>query len=152
MAKKRHYRSNSYDDSRSEYRENRNDEYRNGSAENFGHSDDRNPMGYRAHGDVNAGRNVPSEPHRNGIKKDSDYDLEGYAGMETRDRNQYRSGEYVSESRNGYADMPQQVEYRRYKETPYGLDQYLDDGIGGIDNQVRDDRDQVRKGLRPQKY
>ncbi len=76
----------------------------------------------------------------------------GYAGMETRDRNQYRSGEYVDESRNGYADMPQQVEYKKYAETPYGLDHYLDDGIAGIDNQVREDRDQVRKGLQPKKY
>lgn len=78
--------------------------------------------------------------------------MEGYAGMESRDRNQYKSGEFVSESRNGYADMPQQVEYKKYAETPYGLDHYLDDGIGGIDNQVREDRDQVRKGLQPRKY
>lgn len=78
--------------------------------------------------------------------------LEGYAGMDTRDRNQYRTGEYVDESRNGYADMPQQVEYRKYAETPYGLDMYLDDGIGGIDAQVREDRDQKRKGLQPKKY
>ncbi len=78
--------------------------------------------------------------------------LEGYAGMDTRDRNQYRTGEYVDESRNGYADMPQQVEYRKYAETPYGLDKYLDDGIGGIDAQVREDRDQKRKGLAPKKY
>lgn len=78
--------------------------------------------------------------------------LDGYAGMETRDRNQYRSGEYVDESRNGYADMPQQVEYKKYAETPYGLDHYLDDGIAGIDNQVREDRDQVKKGVQPKKY
>lgn len=76
----------------------------------------------------------------------------GYAGMETRDRNQYRTGEYVDESRNGYADMPQQVEYKMYAQTPYGLDHYLDDGIGGIDMQVRQDRDMVRKGLQPKKY
>jgi len=74
-----------------------------------------------------------------------------YDGMETRDRNQYRSGEYVDESRNGYADMPQQVEYKKYAETPFGLDHYLDDGIGGIDRQVRYDRDQVKKGLQTRK-
>lgn len=85
-------------------------------------------------------------------KKSNGHQLEGYAGMETRDRNQYRSGEFVSESRNGYADMPQQVEYKRYAETPFGLDQYLDDGIGGIDAQVREDRDMVRKGLKAKKY
>ena len=79
-------------------------------------------------------------------------DLEGYAGMDTRDKNQYRSGEFVNESRNGYADMPQHVEYKMYSETPYGLDQYLDDGISGIDNQVKEDRDMVRKGLMPKKY
>lgn len=78
--------------------------------------------------------------------------LSGYAGMDSRDRNQYKSGEYVSESSNGYADMPQQVEYKRYAQTPYGLDHYLDDGISGIDSQVREDRDMVRKGLKPKKY
>jgi hypothetical protein len=78
--------------------------------------------------------------------------LEGYAGMDTRERNQYRTGEYVDESKNGYADMPQQVEYKMYAETPYGLDHYLDDGIGGIDSQVREDRDMVKRGLMPKKY
>jgi hypothetical protein len=78
--------------------------------------------------------------------------LEGYAGMDTRERNMYRKGEFVDESHAGYADMPQQVEYKRYAETPYGLDQYLDDGIGGIDSQVKEDRDMVRKGLQPKKY
>ena len=74
-----------------------------------------------------------------------------YAGMESRDRNQYRSGEYVSESHNGYADMPQHVEYKKYAETPFGLDHYLDDGIGGIDRQVGYDRSQVKKGLQTRK-
>lgn len=78
--------------------------------------------------------------------------LEGYAGMDTRERNQYKSGEYVSESHNGYADMPQNVEYKKYAETPFGLDHYLDDGIGGIDSQVKEDRDMVRRGLMPKKY
>lgn len=74
-----------------------------------------------------------------------------YDGMETRDRNQYHSGEYVSESNNGYADMPQHVEYKKYAQTPFGLDKYLDDGIGGIDSQVRHDRDMVKKGLQTRK-
>jgi len=74
-----------------------------------------------------------------------------YAGMESRDRNQYRSGEYVDESRNGYADMPQHVEYKRYAPTPFGMDHYLDDGIGGIDRQVAHDRSQVKKGLQTRK-
>ncbi len=78
--------------------------------------------------------------------------LDGYAGMETRGRNEYYAGEYVTESRNGYADMPQEVKYTMYAETPYGLDHYLDDGIGGIDSQVREDRDMVKRGLMPKKY
>jgi len=83
---------------------------------------------------------------------DSGYQLEGYAGMNTRDSNQYKAGEYVSESSSGYADMPQQVEYKRYAETPFGLDSYLDDGIAGIDRQVADDKNQVKKGLAPKKF
>lgn len=78
--------------------------------------------------------------------------MSGYAGMESRERHKYRTGEYVDESRNGYADMPQQVEYRMYAQTPYGLDSNVDDGIGGIDMQVREDRDMVRRGLKAKKY
>lgn len=75
-----------------------------------------------------------------------------YAGMSSRGSHEYKHGEYVDESSAGYADMPQHVEYKKYAETPYGLDHYLDDGIGGIDSQVKEDRDMVRKGLKPKKY
>lgn len=88
--------------------------------------------------------------HHKSMKNDSG--LMGYAGMDTRDRNQYRSGEYVNEDKNGYADMPQQVEYKRYAQTPFGIDEYLDDGIGGIDRQVAEDKNMVKKGLHPKKY
>lgn len=85
-------------------------------------------------------------------KSEKGHMLDGYAGMETRESNQYRTGEYVDESRTGYADMPQQVEYKKYASMPYGLDEYLDDGIGGIDRQVMEDRDMVKRGLQPKKY
>lgn len=90
--------------------------------------------------------------HHSSKRMHSSHMLEGYAGMNTRDHNQYKAGEYVSESHNGYADMPQNVEYKKYAETPFGLDHYLDDGIGGIDRQVAEDRNMVRKGLAPKKY
>jgi hypothetical protein len=77
--------------------------------------------------------------------------LDGYAGMESRNKNMYNAGEYVNEG-TGYADLPQEVKYSMYERTPFGIDEYLDDGIRGIDNQVKEDRDQVRKGLKPQKY
>lgn len=86
------------------------------------------------------------------MKKSGESSMEGYAGMDTRERNQYRKGEYVSEDRNGYADLPQQVEYKMYEKAPYGMDMYLDDGIGGIDSQMSEDRARVKSGLKPQKF
>jgi hypothetical protein len=78
--------------------------------------------------------------------------LEGYDGMGTRNENQYKHGEYVNESNNGYADMPQQVEYKKYASMPGGLDEYLDDGIGGIDSQIIGDHKMAKKGLHPKKF
>ncbi len=90
--------------------------------------------------------------HHKSKKMHASHMMGEYAGMATRDRNQYKHGEYVDESHAGYADMPQHVEYKKYAETPYGLDHYLDDGIGGIDSQVKEDRDMIRKGLKAKKY
>ena len=57
----------------------------------------------------------------------------------------------ISADTGATANMPQNVIIKPYPPTPEGMPEDINDGIGGIDNQMNDDSPKT-KNIQPGKY
>ena len=78
--------------------------------------------------------------------------LEHYASRDVRRKAEDRDGGMLSEDMNAIANMPQEVRYHEWPKVQYNNDYDINDGIRGIDNQMRDDMSKEKKGRFPEKY
>lgn len=76
---------------------------------------------------------------------------EEYAGRKQHE-NMEKEDSRMFGSTNGFSNMPQEVIMKPWPATPYGQDEKLDDTIGGIDNQMRQDGKRQKGGKYPEKY
>ena len=77
---------------------------------------------------------------------------EHYAGADPRRRRELEDGNMVHEDHMAMANLPEKPIMRYYPKFEYGLDGYLDDTIGGIDRQMYDDMDEMKRHLKPEKW
>jgi len=74
-----------------------------------------------------------------------------YAGKAARDGQESRDGGMIM-SGSGIANMPQEVMYKPWPSSPYGMNSSLDDSITGIDNQMRSDSSSAKSHMKPHKW
>ena len=77
---------------------------------------------------------------------------EHYAGMDPRRRQELEDSMMISEDHTQIANLPQQVMMKEYPKVGYGGHYNLDDTVRGIDNQINDDTDEMKRELHPEKY
>lgn len=65
------------------------------------------------------------------------YYAAAYAGPDERRAMERRDAMMLQGS--GIANLPQRVVYREWPKTPYNMPEGLNDGISGVDRQMRDD-------------
>ena len=73
-------------------------------------------------------------------------------GMKDSYRNEMEDYGMIKEDRNAVANLPQEVIMRAYPKGNYGYEKGLNDTIGGIDMQIRDDSKKFKKDAYPEKY
>lgn len=54
--------------------------------------------------------------------------------------------------KNGFANMPKEVIMKSYPKVDYSMNEYIDDTIVGIDEQMKADKRGVKKVKKPVKY
>lgn len=76
-----------------------------------------------------------------------------YYSSEDKVRHQEKmDSEMIPDGRSSFANMPQQVVMREYpKVNRYAINEYLDDAISGVDNQMGVDHSQMMKNFKPKK-
>ena len=64
---------------------------------------------------------------------------EKYAGYDMRRKQEYQDSMMISEDRNAIANLPQNVKYVLYPQSPYYSSPALNDTLSGINRQIGDD-------------
>jgi hypothetical protein len=77
---------------------------------------------------------------------------EEYAGIDQRRNQEKADFHMISEDRTAIANMPQNVVMHEWPRHPYGKQSQLNDTIGGVDRQIRDDSSEDKKYEFPEKY
>lgn len=77
---------------------------------------------------------------------------EHYAGADPRRRRELEDAGMIHEDHMAPANLPQKPVMSYYPKFEYGLGGYLNDTIGGIDAQIYDDMDEMKRHLKPEKY
>lgn len=67
------------------------------------------------------------------------YYEESYAGYDMRRRQEAQDAAMIKEDKSAIANLPQDVKYVQYPQSPYSSSPRLDDSIRGIDRQLSDD-------------
>ena len=75
-----------------------------------------------------------------------------YAGMDSRRIQEKMDGAMVKEDLSAIANLPQNVIYKEYKSVDYAPMPYLDDTIGGINRQMKEDLKERKKESYPDKF
>ncbi len=77
---------------------------------------------------------------------------EPYAGIDPRRRQEMEDSGMISEDRSAVANLPQDVKYHSWPEPRLYAKYNLDDTIRGINHQMDDDGDEMKKDKFPEKY
>ena len=77
---------------------------------------------------------------------------EHYAGKDERREQERKDFMMISEDHSSMANLPQQVMMKEYPKFMYGLDPDLDDTVRGIDKQMYDDMNQMKRHISKTKY
>ena len=93
-------------------------------------------------------RNKENSNYRNHNMMYDEY----YAGMDPRRRQELEDSMMIREDHHEIANLPQHVVMREYPKIGYGGHYHLDDTIRGIDNQIDDDVDEMKREMYPEKY
>jgi len=79
------------------------------------------------------------------------YSQGNYSGREARDAQERADSGMISEDKSAMANLPQNVVMKYYAAEPYASYD-LNDTIKVVDNQMRDDMKEKKKGPMPEKY
>jgi len=60
--------------------------------------------------------------------------------------------EMISSTNSGFANMPKEVVFKEYPKNDGFLKENLNDGMSGIDNQIKKDNSKKNSNLQPEKY
>lgn len=91
---------------------------------------------------------------RGGVKNRSKkgMDQEFLSPQDYKRRGMLEDSQMIREDHNATANLPQQVIMKEYRKVRYGHAMGIDDTITGIDIQMEDDSDEMKKYSYPEKY
>ncbi len=83
-------------------------------------------------------------------RRDESRGMDEYEHRRRRER--YQEEGMIHEDKSAMANLPQDVKMKPYPKFAYGLNEYLNDSISGIDKQIYDDMSGMKKHLSKEKY
>lgn len=87
------------------------------------------------------------------MRKDSRDESKGMDEYEHRKmRRRFEDEGMIHEDKSAMANLPQDVKMKPYPKFGYGLNEYLNDTISGVDGQIYDDMSGMKKHLSKEKY
>jgi hypothetical protein len=76
---------------------------------------------------------------------------EQYAGVDMRRAQERADGGMLSEDKSAPSNLPQNVVYRPFPDVSGSLPGSIDDGLSGVDSQIREDRSGMMRNYKPKK-